>query len=369
LQFHASEKTRYARQQLLPDIGELGQMHLRNARVLCIGAGGLGSPLLLYLAAAGVGTIGIVDHDIVELSNLHRQIIFNSEDVGTKKVSAAKNRIHALNPHIEVLSYEDKISRANAESIIASFDIIADGTDNFNARYIINDACFRLKKPNVSASIFQFEGQCSIFTDDNGPCYRCLYPDMPSSQWMPNCAESGVLGVLPGILGTIQATEVLKWILKIGNSLKNRLLTVDAREMQFREFQIEKNPHCILCGENASRENLIDSLIDREEQCMNAVIPEISIQELKALQDKGEEFVLLDVREPSEYAECEMGGKLIPIGELAARVSELDPTKKTIVHCRGGGRSKRGVEILKNAGFHDARNLTGGITAWLKTFP
>lgn len=362
LSLHDSEKSRYARQQLLSDVGERGQKRLRNAHVLCIGAGGLGSPMLLYLAAAGVGTIGIVDHDVVELSNLHRQIIFDTSDVGLKKVVVAKNKIHALNPHVNVEIYDEKISMTNADQLIASYDIIADGTDNFNTRYVVNDACFRLRKPNVSASIFQFDGQCSIFTDENGPCYRCLFPHIPASNWIPNCGESGVLGVLPGILGTIQATEVLKWILQIGRSLRNRLLTVDARHMQFREFQIEKNPHCILCSGNVSSENLGLN----EELCMSEIIPEISVEELIEWQNKGEDFFLLDVREPNEYAECEMGGTLIPIGELAARVSELDPSKKTIVHCRGGGRSKRGVEILKNAGFKDARNLTGGITAWLK---
>ncbi|HEX2549318.1 MAG TPA: molybdopterin-synthase adenylyltransferase MoeB, partial [Gammaproteobacteria bacterium] len=349
---------RYSRQQLLPEVGVLGQERLQQARVLCVGAGGLGSPLLLYLAGAGVGTLGIVDHDVVEISNLHRQIMFRMQDLAVKKVIAARNKIEQLNPNVSVEFFDEKLSLHNVQKIISKYDIIADCTDNFTARYLINDTCFYLKKPNVSASIYQFEGQCSVFTNSNGPCYRCLYPEAST---LPSCAESGVLGVLPGMLGTIQATEILKWILKIGSSLSGRLLTVDARLMHFREFLIEKHSHCVLCSENAAIENIIYP----EDLCMTETIPEISIQELAEWQTKGEDFVLLDVREPHEYAEVEMGGTLIPIGELPNRLSELDPLKKTIVHCRGGGRSKRGVEILKNAGFIDARNLTGGITAWI----
>jgi adenylyltransferase/sulfurtransferase len=284
------------------------------------------------------------------------------QDLGVKKVMAAKNKIQQLNPDIHIEMYEEKITAHNVKSIISSYDVIADCTDNFRTRYIINDACFHLKKPHVSASIFQFEGQCSLFTSSDGPCYSCLYPEL-SSDGVQNCTESGVLGVLPGILGTIQATEMLKYILNIGQSLKGRLLLVDALTMQFREFFIERDPDCRVCGENSLTENMIDV----EEACMSETIAEISIQEFMEWQKNGEDFVLLDVREPHEYAEVEMGGTLIPIGELPNRLNELDPVKKTIVHCRGGGRSKRGVEILKNAGFADARNLTGGITAWIKT--
>lgn len=350
---------RYHRQELLID--KCGQQKLKNARVLCVGAGGLGSPLLLYLAGAGVGTIGIVDHDTVELSNLHRQIIFSMQDLGLKKGIAAKNKMLHLNPEITVDVFLDKLSLQNAHQIIANYDIIADCTDNFATRYVINDACFYLKKPNVSASIFHFEGQCSVFTALEGPCYRCLYPEISAINVLPNCAESGVLGVLPGLLGTIQATEILKIILGLGDTLIGRLLTVDAMNMQFREYQIKRDRYCVLCGENSKSLSY-----PKEVLCMSETIPEISVTELAEWQKEGRDFLLLDVREPSEYAECEMGGTLIPIGELPNRLNELNPAKQTVVHCRGGGRSKRAAALLKEAGFQDVRNLTGGITAWVK---
>ncbi len=357
------EYRRYSRQMLLAEVGYEGQSKLKEARVLCVGAGGLGSPVLLYLAAAGIGTLGIIDFDRVEISNLHRQIIYTRADILQRKAVIAKNRMMALNPHIEVNTYDEKFTSKNALACLSSYDIVADCSDNFSTRYLVNDAAFHLKKPNVSASIFKFEGQCSVFTAGEGPCYRCLYPAHPPKAFVPTCSEVGVFGMLPGMLGTIQATEIIKWILKIGDGLIGRLLTVDARSMQFREFQFKRNPDCVLCGQGKSFESLVYS---QEEVCMNQPVPEISVDELKEWQAQKKDFLLLDVRELKEYEECEMGGKLIPLGDLQKRINELDPLRLTVVHCKGGGRSKRAVELLKSAGFADVRNLTGGITAWLK---
>ena len=356
------EKIRYHRQMILPNVGKTGQRQLKKARVLCVGAGGLGSPLLLYLAAAGVGTLGIVDHDVVDVSNLHRQILYGMQDVGSTKANIAKKNLVNINPHIEILTYEEKLHQHNALNILQSYDIIADCTDNFTSRYLINDACFHLKKPNVAASIYQFEGQLSIFTTDKGPCYRCLYPEPPPLNLIPSCAEAGVFGVLPGLMGTLQANEILKWILQIGEMLVGRLLTVDALNLTFREYDIQKNHQCVLCYHAQSFHQLN---YQTGNLCM-ADVKEISLEEMENLRQDGVDFTLLDVREPQEFAANNMGGQLIPIGDLPKRLDELEKDKLTIVHCKSGGRSKRAVAFLMSEGFTDVRNLTGGMTAWQK---
>lgn len=350
---------RYQRQLLLPQVGLSGQTRLQQAKVLCIGAGGLGSPVMLYLAGAGVGTLGIVDHDRVELSNLQRQIIYTSHDVGQKKVIAAKQRLIQFNPEIEIITHDTKIMHDNALALLALYDIVVDGTDNFAARYLINDACHYLKKPLISASIFQFEGQCSAFMMQHGPCYRCLYAYPPPNHFMPTCTDAGVLGVLPGLLGSIQATEVIKIILKMGQSLSGRLLTVDALSLQFREFQLEQSKDCPLCSQEHSFFTLTH---DEEKYCMNTM-EEITVQELLELRNQHAHFTLLDVREVVEYDTYNLGGTLIPLGQLPERINELDREQLIIVHCKSGGRSSRAVEFLKKAGFN-AKNLKGGANAW-----
>jgi adenylyltransferase/sulfurtransferase len=341
-----NEENRYARQLSLKEIGKKGQDKLKQARVLCIGAGGLGSPVLLYLAAAGVGTIGIVDADVVELSNLQRQILYTSDDLGKKKVLAARGRLRALNPDIQIIPYETAITAENALSLLASFDIVADGTDNFASHYVINDACVQLKKTNVSASILAFEGHCMVFSGAEGPCYRCLYPVEPVAM---TCQDAGVLGIMPGLLGSMQATEILKCILQIGAPLIGRLLTVNALTMCFREFTIAR--HCPTCtGEIQDEGELL--------------MKEMTVKELAALREQQTDHIVLDVRNQDEYDICNIGGKLIPFAELQNRLGELDPEQLTIVHCRSGGRSSRAVAFLEEQGFKDVRNLTGGIMAW-----
>ncbi len=358
------ELARYSRQISLPQVGLKGQQRLREAKVLCVGAGGLGSPLLLYLAAAGVGTLGIVDNDIVDFSNLHRQILYTEGDVHSKKVRVAKERLNALNPAVQVIPHEERLTKNNALSLIRQYDIIADGSDNFATRYLVNDACFYAEKPNVYASIFQFEGQCSVFTSANGPCYRCLYDSPPPPNLMPNCAEGGVLGVLPGLLGTLQATEVLKLILGIGDSLIGRLLTIDVLKLQFREFSLPRNPECRLCIYRQPFETLVQDV----QAC--APFPKggredfelgISLAEFRQLQKQRADFVLLDVREPYEYAAANLGGYLIPLGELPQRLGELDQSKLIIVHCQAGPRSQRAAVLLHEAGFSEVKYLVGGM--------
>jgi molybdopterin/thiamine biosynthesis adenylyltransferase/rhodanese-related sulfurtransferase len=362
------ELKRYARHLIMPEVGMEGQQRLKAARVLCIGAGGLGSPVSLYLAAAGVGTIGIVDFDVVDSSNLQRQVLFTTDDVGRPKVECAAKRIKALNPFIDVRLFNTKLTSANALEIFRDFDIIADGTDNFATRYLVNDACVLTKKPNVYASIFRFEGQASIFANGSGPCYRCLYPEPPPPGLVPSCAEGGVLGVLPGLLGLIQATEVVKLILRKGEPLTGRLLLVDALAMSFRELKLSKDPECPVCGANPTVKELIDYEefcgIRGEEAPVAVSATDIQPEELKGRLAAGENILVLDVREPFEYQIANIGGKLIPLGELQKRAGELDASREIVVHCKSGGRSAKAVELLRQSGFKNVHNLAGGILAW-----
>jgi adenylyltransferase/sulfurtransferase len=364
------EILRYSRHLIMPEVGMEGQQKLKAARVLCVGAGGLGSPLALYLAAAGVGTLGLVDFDVVDLTNLQRQIIHTTNDVGRPKLDSAAEKLVAINPFIQIRKFETRLTSANALDIIRQFDIVADGTDNFPTRYLVNDACVLTGKPNVYASIFRFEGQASVFAAERGPCYRCLYPEPPPPGLVPSCAEGGVLGILPGLLGVIQATEVIKLILGSGEPLIGRLLLVDALAMRFRELRLRKNPECPVCGANPT----IRELIDYQEFCgirgetqeapVSSGVPEIRPEELKARLDAGDDVFILDVREPHEYQICNLGGHLIPLGELPARMNELDSSREIVAHCRSGVRSAKAVTLLRQAGFAKVKNLAGGILAW-----
>jgi molybdopterin/thiamine biosynthesis adenylyltransferase/rhodanese-related sulfurtransferase len=369
------ELGRYSRHLILPEVGMEGQQRLKAAKVLCVGTGGLGSPLALYLAAAGIGTLGLIDFDTVDSSNLQRQIIHSTKDIGRKKVDSAQEKLNALNPALNVVKHDTMLSSANALEIFAQYDIVADGTDNFQTRYLVNDACVLLKKPNAYGSIFRFEGQASVFATEEGPCYRCLYPEPPPPGLVPSCAEGGVLGILPGIVGVIQATEVIKLILGKGEPLIGRLLLVDALSMRFRELKLRKNPDCPVCGTNPT----VTELIDYNQFCGIAPepaqaaqvkngIPQISVQELKQRLDKREinndNFLLLDVREPYEFQIAQIGGYLIPQNDVPNRIGELDPAREVIVHCRSGVRSQRIAELLKANGFQKVSNLAGGILAW-----
>ena len=364
------EITRYSRHLIMPEVGMDGQLKLKQAKVLCIGTGGLGAPLGLYLAAAGVGRIGLVDFDKVDLSNLQRQILFDTNDIGRPKIEAATNRLRNLNPDIQIDNFETRLTSENALDILKDYDIVVDGTDNFPTRYLVNDACVILGKPNVYGSIFRFEGQITIFGYPGGPCYRCLYPEPPPPGLVPSCAEGGVLGVLPGIVGAIQAAETLKLIIGKGEPLVGRLLLFDALAMRFRELKLRKNPECPVCGGHPT----ITKLIDYEEFCgirgeesaspAQAVVPEISPRELKARLDRGDDLFILDVREPHEFQICNLGGHLIPLGELSRRVNELDSSREIVAHCRSGKRSAEAVEFLRSAGFRKVLNLKGGILGW-----
>ncbi len=362
------EVLRYSRHLIMPEVGMEGQQKLKAARVLCIGTGGLGSPLALYLAAAGVGTLGLVDFDVVDFTNLQRQIIHFTSDVGRPKLESAKEKIAAINPFVSVKTFETRLTSANALKIFADFDIIVDGTDNFPTRFLVNDACVFTGKPNVYGSIFRFEGQASVFAAKDGPCYRCLYPEPPPPGLVPSCAEGGVLGILPGLVGLIQATEAIKLILGTGEPLIGRLLLVDALGMKFRELKLRKNPDCVVCGNHPT----VTKLIDYDEFCglrgqekpVSTGVPEISVEELKQRLDAKEDIYILDVREPHEYKICNINGHLIPLGDLPKRVQELDPSKEMIVHCRSGARSAKAVGFLHQAGFTKAKNLAGGILAW-----
>jgi adenylyltransferase/sulfurtransferase len=358
------ELARYHRHLIMPEVGPGGQKKLKGAKVLCIGAGGLGAPLSLYLTAAGVGTIGLVDFDVVDASNLQRQVIYTTEDVGKSKLQQAKKRLQALNPNVNIVLHEERLSSQNALSIFAQHDVIADGTDNFPTRYLVNDACVLTGKPNAYGSIFRFEGQVSVFGAKDGPCYRCLYPEPPPPGLVPSCAEGGVLGVLPGAVGTLQAIETLKLILGIGKPLVGRLMLFDALEMSWRTLKLKKNPDCPVCGKNPT----VKALIDYEQFCglkePAPALPEISVEELKAKLERKEPFVLLDVREPHEYEIAKIAGsKLIPLGTLPQRLTELEKGKRYVVHCKMGGRSAKAVKLLRENGF-DATNVAGGITAW-----
>jgi len=363
--------TRYSRHLILPEVGVEGQRKLKAARVLCVGTGGLGSPLALYLAAAGVGTLGLVDFDVVDASNLQRQIIHSTADIGRKKLDSAEEKLKALNPALNVVKHETMLSSANALDILKDYDVVADGTDNFPTRYLVNDACVLLSKPNAYGSIFRFEGQASVFAAKDGPCYRCLYPEPPPPGLVPSCAEGGVLGILPGLIGVIQATEVIKLILGIGEPLIGRLLLVDALELRFRELKLRKNPDCPVCGTHPTVTKLIDyeqfcgiRPETKEEQAMKNGIPQLSVKDLKKRMDAGENLFILDVREPFEYQIANIGGKLIPQGEVPQRLAEIDRNREIIVQCKSGGRSQRIAELLKQSGYPEVANLSGGILAW-----
>jgi len=365
------ELSRYSRHLILPEVGMEGQQKLKAARVLCVGTGGLGSPLALYLTAAGIGTLGLVDFDVVDASNLQRQIIHSTRDIGRKKLDSAEEKLVALNPAIKVVKHETMLSSANALDILKDYDIVADGTDNFPTRYLVNDACVLLGKPNAYGSIFRFEGQASVFATKEGPCYRCLYPEPPPPGLVPSCAEGGVLGILPGLVGVIQATEVIKLILGKGDSLAGRLLLVDALNMHFRELKLRKNPECPVCGEHPTITQLIDyqqfcGIVpeSKEEKTMKNGIPQLTVKELKRRIDAGEDLFILDVREPFEYQIAQIGGKLIPQNDVPQRLSEIPREREIIVQCKSGGRSQRIAELLKQQGYPKVVNLAGGILAW-----
>ena len=362
------EILRYSRHLIMPEVGMEGQLKLKQARVLCIGAGGLGSPLALYLGAAGVGTLGIVDFDVVDFTNLQRQVIHGTSDVGRKKLDSAADTLREINPNIEIRKFETRLSSANALELFREFDIITDGTDNFPTRYLVNDACVLTGKPNVYGSIFRFEGQASVFATKEGPCYRCLYPEPPPPGLVPSCAEGGVLGILPGLVGVIQATETIKLILGSGEPLIGRLLLIDALSMRFRELKLRKNPDCPACGTHPTVTELIDYNqfcgIRGEEAAAPTSMTDISVEELKKRLDRGDDLFVLDVREPHEYQICNIGGYLIPLNDLPKRVSELDSSREIVVHCKMGGRSAKAADFLRQSGFTKVHNLTGGINAW-----
>jgi sulfur-carrier protein adenylyltransferase/sulfurtransferase len=365
------EVQRYSRHLIMPEVGVDGQRKLKAARVLCVGAGGLGAPAAMYLAAAGVGTLGLVDFDAVDASNLHRQVIYDTTDVGKRKLDAARDRLKAMNPSVKVVTHELALTSKNALDVLKDYDIILDGTDNFQTRYLVNDACVLLGKPNAYGSIFRFDGQASVFAVKGGPCYRCLYPEPPPPGLVPSCAEGGVLGVLPGVIGVIQATEAIKLILGSGQPLIGRLLLYDALQMRFRELKLRRDPECPICGDHPTIHALIDydqfcGVVPAQAQPASTGVPEVTVEQLKAKIDKGDDFFLLDVREPNEYQICRIAGStLIPLGELAQRTGELDRNKEMIVHCKMGGRSAKAVSLLQERGFSRVSNLKGGILAWI----
>ena len=362
------ERLRYSRHLILPEVGVDGQLKLKQGKVLCVGAGGLGSPLALYLAAAGIGTLGMVDFDVVDISNLQRQIIHSTADVGRKKLDSAAESIAAINPNVELRKFETLLSSSNALEIFRDFDIIADGTDNFPTRYLVNDACILTGKPNVYGSIFRFEGQASVFATKDGPCYRCLYPEPPPPGAVPSCAEGGVLGILPGLVGVIQATETIKLILGLGESLAGRLLMIDAATMSFRELKLRKNPDCPACGTHPTMTQLIDYNqfcgVGKSETGVAATMADMTVEELKRRLDAGDNLFVLDVREPHEYQIANIGGHLIPLNDLPKRIGELDRSREIVVHCKLGGRSAKAVDFLRQSGFTNVHNLGGGISAW-----
>jgi adenylyltransferase/sulfurtransferase len=366
------EVKRYSRHLIMPEVGVDGQRKLKAAKVLCIGAGGLGSPVALYLAAAGVGRIGIVDFDVVDFSNLQRQIIHGTPDVGRSKLASAKDRLNAINPEIEVVTHDAALSSQNALDLFKPYDIIVDGTDNFPTRYLVNDACVLLGKPNAYGSIFRFEGQASVFATKEGPCYRCLYPEPPPPGLVPSCAEGGVLGVLPGIIGVIQATETVKLIMGIGEPLIGRFLIYDALRMKFRELKLRKDPDCPVCGTHPT----VTELIDYEQFCgITPAAPEpvavtnateISAVELKQRLDRGDKLTIVDVREPNEYQINRIAGStLIPLGDVPKRYNELNPDDEIVVQCKVGGRSAKAADFLRSVGFKRVLNLKGGILDWI----
>ena len=365
------EVARYSRHLIMPEVGMNGQLKLKSACVLCIGAGGLGSPVAMYLGAAGVGRIGIVDFDVVDYSNLQRQVIHGTPDVGRSKLDSARDRLNAINPEVTVETHDVALSSENALELLANYDVIVDGTDNFPTRYLVNDACVILGKPNVYGSIFRFEGQASVFATKDGPCYRCLYPEPPPPGLVPSCAEGGVLGILPGVVGTIQATEAVKLIIGVGEPLINRFMIYDALRMKFRELKLRKDPDCPVCGETPT----VTELIDYEQFCgiTGAATEDVSsealdttVEDLKTRIDGKDEVLVLDVREPQEFQICRIpGSTLIPLNDLPQRLAELEGYKNMVVHCKSGVRSAKAVKLLHEAGFSDAKNLRGGILAWI----
>lgn len=369
VQLSHEEIKRYGRHLIMPEVGLSGQKKIKAASVLLVGAGGLGSPAAMYLAAAGVGRIGIVDFDTVDFSNLQRQIIHSTDDVGKPKLHSARERIVSINPHVEVETYETSLTSENALEILGEYDVIVDGTDNFPTRYLVNDACVLLGKPNVYGSIFRFEGQASVFHAERGPCYRCVYAEPPPPGLVPSCAEGGVLGVLPGIIGTIQATEALKLILGEGDPLIGRLLLFDAMKMRFRELRLRKNQECPICGDHPTIHQLIDyetfcGVPVRPEDGDEIKAPEISVTELKSRLERGDDIFVLDVREPHEVQIATLGGHVIPLNDLPARVHELDSSREIVVYCHTGNRSARAVDFLRQTGFRKVMNLRGGIDQW-----
>ena len=372
VELSGDEYKRYSRHLIMPEVGLEGQKKLKAAKVLCIGAGGLGSPVAMYLAAAGVGTLGIVDFDTVDFSNLQRQILHGTPDVGRPKLASAKDRLNALNPNVHVETYETALTSDNALTLFEPYDIIVDGTDNFPTRYLVNDACVILGKPNVYGSIFRFEGQASVFATKEGPCYRCLYPEPPPPGLVPSCAEGGVLGVLPGLLGVIQATEAIKLILGTGEPLVGRFLIVDALRMKFRELKLRKDPDCPVCGTHPT----VTTLIDYEQFCgVRPAAPEpttvnmateITPLELKQRLDRGDKLTIIDVREPHEYQINRISGStLIPLGDIQKRINELDPDAELIMQCKSGARSGKAADFLRSQGYKRVLNLKGGILAWI----
>jgi len=361
------EILRYSRHLIMPEVGMEGQLKLKNAKVAMIGTGGLGAPLGLYLAAAGIGRIGLVDFDVVDFTNLQRQVIHGTKDVGKKKLDSAAETMLDINPYLQIDRYETALTSQNALEILRPYDIVVDGTDNFPTRYLVNDACVLLGKPNVYGSIFRFEGQATVFAYPGGPCYRCLYSEPPPPGLVPSCAEGGVLGILPGTIGLIQATEVVKLILGVGEPLVGRLLLYDALAMRFRELKLRKNPECPVCGDHPTIHQLIDyqQFCGIPNQTAALVANDIEVIEVKAKLDARHQFVLLDVRELHEYQICKIpGSQLIPLGDLPKRTNELNPDAEIVVHCKSGVRSAKAVDLLKQTGFKNVRNMKGGILAW-----
>jgi adenylyltransferase/sulfurtransferase len=369
-ELNPEEILRYSRHLIMPEVGSEGQLKLKQAKVLMIGTGGLGSPVGMYLAAAGVGRLGLVDFDVVDESNLHRQLLYSNADVGRPKLDAAVERLHEVNPHIELTPHPVLLDSSNALEIFEDYDVIVDGTDNFPTRYLVNDACVLTGKPNVYGSIFRFEGQVSVFNHDGGPCYRCLYPEPPPPGLVPSCAEGGVFGVLPGIVGAMQANEVIKLLLGVGDVASGRYLLFDALKLSFRELRLRRNPDCPVCGDSPT----VTELIDYEQFCgipsggaEEEGVPEIDVHELARRLDNGSETVLIDVREAFEHEINSIEqAQLIPLGELPDRLSELSPGDSYVIHCKMGGRSAKAVELMRSEGFSDVVNLAGGIDAWVE---
>ncbi|MFZ4116512.1 MAG: molybdopterin-synthase adenylyltransferase MoeB [Chthoniobacterales bacterium] len=368
--FTPEELTRYSRHFLLPGVGKEGQQKLKKRSVLCVGLGGLGSPAALYLAAAGIGRLGLVDDDHVDLSNLHRQLLYGTADGNQQKVESARKRLHDLNPNVQLDLYDVRLAVENAMALMAPYDLIIDGSDNFSTRYLVNDAAFFLRKPLVYGALFQFEGYCTLFnTAQGGPCYRCLFPESPGANVIPNCSEAGVLGVLPGIIGTLQATEALKWMLNMGASLQGRLLHVNALTMKFQEFQLRQDPRCPLCGKKPTITKLIDinppCSLSASMSTTPTTLPSITVEELQAKLQGTTPIQLIDVREPVEYDICHIpGAQLIPLETLPNRIAEFDKDQEIYLQCRSGGRSANAVQLLQQAGFSKVFNVEGGILAW-----